>query len=46
MTTNKHPKLQQRVYPKEFKKEAGPMLLDGHSAPSVAHKTAGQHPFG
>ena len=36
MKTNKHLKSQRRVYPDELKKEAVQMLLDGHSAPSVA----------
>jgi transposase len=36
MKTNKHPKSHRRVYPEELKKEAVQMLLDGHSAPSVA----------
>jgi transposase len=31
-----HHKAQRRVYPEELKKEAVQMLLDGHSAPSVA----------
>jgi transposase len=37
MKTTKRPKSQRRVYPEELKKEAVQMLLDGHSAPSVAH---------
>ena len=37
MKTNKHPKSHRRVYPEELKKEAVQMLLDGHSASSVAH---------
>ena len=37
MKTHKHPKPQRRVYPQELKKEAVQMLLDGLSAPSVAH---------
>ena len=36
MKTHKHPKPHRRVYPEELKKEAVQMLLDGHSAPSVA----------
>jgi transposase len=36
MKTNKHPQRQRRVYPEELKKEAVQMLLDGHSAPSIA----------
>jgi transposase len=36
MKTNKHPKPHRRVYPEELKKEAVQMLLDGHSASSVA----------
>ena len=37
MKTNKHDRRQRRVYPEELKKEAVQMLLDGHSASSVAH---------
>ena len=37
MKTTKHPKSHRRVYPEELKKEAVQMLLDGHSASSVAH---------
>src|SRR5215831_1883992 len=37
MKTNTHPKPNRRVYPEELKKEAVQMLLDGHSAFSVAH---------
>jgi transposase-like protein len=37
MKTNKHPKSHRRVYPEELKKEAVQMLLEGHSASSVAH---------
>ncbi len=37
MKTNKQHRPQRRVYPEELKKEAVQMLLDGHSAPSVAH---------
>jgi hypothetical protein len=44
--TNTHAKVQRRVYPEELKKEAVQMLLDGHSVPSMAHKTAGQPLFG
>jgi transposase len=36
MKTNKQRRPQRRVYPEELKKEAVQMLLDGHSAPSVA----------
>ena len=36
MKTNKHDRRQRRVYPEELKKEAVQMLLDGHSASSVA----------
>src|SRR5262245_22847623 len=37
MKTDKHPpKPGRRVYPDELKQEAVQMLLDGHSAPSVA----------
>jgi transposase len=34
--TTKHPKSHRGVYPEALKKEAVQMLLDGHSAPSVA----------
>ena len=37
MKNNKQHRPQRRVYPEELKKEAVQMLLDGHSAPSVAH---------
>ena len=37
MKTNRHAKPRRRVYPEEIKKEAVQMLLDGHSASSVAH---------
>src|SRR5437879_13849463 len=37
MKTNKHHRRQRRVYAEELKKEAVPMLVDGHSASSVAH---------
>jgi transposase len=43
MKTTKPPKPQQRVYPPELKKEAVQMLLDGHSAPSVAHNLGLSH---
>ena len=36
MKTNKHHRQQRRAYPEELKKEAVQMLLDGHSASSVA----------
>jgi transposase len=36
MKTNQSQKRPRRVYPEELKKEAVQMLLDGHSAPSVA----------
>jgi transposase len=36
MKTNKHDRRQRRAYPEELKKEAVQMLLDGHSASSVA----------
>ena len=36
MKTDKAQKRSRRVYPDELKKEAVQMLLDGHSAPSVA----------
>ena len=37
MKSQKPSKAPRRVYPAEFKKEAVQMLLDGHSASSVAH---------
>jgi transposase-like protein len=43
MKTHKHPKPQRRVYPEELKKEAVQMLLDGHSASSVAHNLGIDH---
>jgi len=43
MKTTKSPKLQRRVYPPELKKEAVQMLLDGHSAPSVAQNLGLSH---
>lgn len=36
-------KPQRRVYPDELKKEAVQMLLDGHSAPSVAQNLGIRH---
>ncbi len=36
MKNNQSPKTQRHRYPEELKKEAVQMLLDGHSAPSVA----------
>jgi transposase len=36
MKTTKRPKAQRRVYPEELRKEAVQMMLDGHSASSVA----------
>jgi transposase len=36
-------KAQRRVYPEELKKEAVQMLLDGHSAPSVAQNLGIRH---
>ena len=43
MKTNKNLKSQRRVYPEELKKEAVQMLLDGHSAPSVAQNLGLSH---
>jgi transposase len=43
MKTNKLQKRQRRVYPNELKKEAVQMLLDGHSAPSVAENLGLPH---
>ncbi len=40
---NHPPKLRRRVYPDELKKEAVQMLLDGHSAPSVARNLGIRH---
>ena len=36
MKTTKQRERQRHIYPEELKKEAVQMLLDGHSAPSVA----------
>ena len=44
MKTNKPQKPQRRVYPDELKKEAVQMLLDGHSALSVAENPASRTP--
>jgi transposase len=43
MKANQPPKPQRRVYPEEFKREAVQMLLDGHSAPSVAQNLGLRH---
>jgi transposase len=43
MKTDRSPKAQRRVYPEELKKEAIQMLLDGHSAPSVARNLGLSH---
>ena len=43
MNTNKAQKRSRRVYPDELKKEAVQMLLDGHSAPSVAQNLGLPH---
>ena len=44
MKPDKHPpKPQRRIYPDELKKEAVQMLLDGHSAPSVARNLGIRH---
>src|SRR2546428_13132766 len=44
MKTDKQPpKPQRRVYPDELKEEAVQMLLDGHSAPSVARNLGIRH---
>lgn len=43
MKTNEAQKRSRRVYPDELKKEAVPMLLDGHSAPSVAQNLGLPH---
>jgi transposase len=43
MKANKHQKPQRRVYPEELKQEAVQMLLDGHSASSVAQNLGLSH---
>jgi transposase len=43
MKTNKPQKPQRRVYPDELKQEAMQMLLDGHSAASVAENLGLPH---
>jgi|SRR5437764_6831647 transposase len=43
MKTRKPNKARRRVYSEEFKKEAVQMLLDGHSAPSVAQNLGIPH---
>jgi transposase len=43
MKPNQPPKTQRRVYPEELKKEAVQMLLDGHSATSVAENLGLPH---
>src|SRR5262249_56729542 len=44
MKADQHPpKPQRRVYPDELKQEAVQMLLDGHSAPSVARNLGIRH---
>jgi transposase len=43
MKTNHQPKPQRRIYPEELKREAVQMLLDGHSAPSVAQNLGIRH---
>jgi transposase-like protein len=43
MKTHRQPKPQRRVYPEELKREAVQMLLDGHSAPSVAQNLGLSH---
>src|SRR5215467_2900592 len=43
MKTNEAQKRSRRVYPDELKKEAVQMLLDGHSAPSVAQNLGLPH---
>jgi transposase len=43
MKTAKPQKPQRRIYPEELKKEAVQMLLDGHSAPSVAQNLGLRH---
>src|SRR5215510_14537510 len=43
MKTPRPGKAPRRVYPEELKKEAVQMLLDGHSAPSVAQNLGIPH---
>jgi len=43
MKATKPPKPPRRSYPEELKKEAVQMLLDGHSAPSVAQNLGLRH---
>ncbi len=43
MKTKQPAKPQRRVYPDDLKKEAVQMLLDGHSAPSVARNLGLTH---
>src|SRR5436853_2757703 len=43
MQTNKPQKPQRRIYSEELKQEAVQMLLDGHSAPSVAQNLGLPH---
>lgn len=43
MKTNKPQKSQRRIYPDDLKKEAVQMLLDGHSASSVAQNLGLPH---
>ena len=43
MKPKKPPRAQRRVYPEELKKEAVQMLLDGHSAVSVAENLGLAH---
>src|SRR5436190_21843897 len=43
MKTNKPQKPQRRIYSDDLKKEAVQMLLDGHSAPSVAQNLGLPH---
>jgi transposase len=43
MKPKQPPKAQRRVYPEELKKEAVQMLLDGHSAASVAQNLGLPH---
>jgi transposase len=43
MNPEQPPKAQRRVYPEELKKEAVQMLLDGHSAATVAENLGLRH---
>jgi transposase len=44
MKPQQRPRAQRRIYPEELKQEAVQMLLDGHSAVSVADNLGLPHP--